>query len=168
MAPPNNAELLREIEARFSALLQQFLAPIQDELAALRYLSSLLAGTNTVPAANAEDPCRNVHIACQLVNSIFSNKGTVSRFVAHCTVKELARTGAPFETSNSSSSHPSDSCPTLILAALSFSQFSSTTADSAKSKRSLISSPVGKKHVYLKRSIVGSAFFSMANDQIVR
>jgi len=168
MAPPNNENILRDVEARFSALLQQFLAPIQEELAALRYLSSLLAGTNTVPAASAEDPYRSVHIACQLVNSIFSNKATVSRFVAHCTVKELARTGAPFQTSCPSSSHPSSSCPTLLLAALSFSQFSSTPADSAKSKRSLISSPVGKKHVYLKRSIVGSAFFSMANDQVVR
>ena len=168
MPPPNeNNDLLCEIEERYSALLQRFLAPIHDELAALRYLASILDGTNT-RGVSCPDRGLDMHIACQVVNSIFTNKAAVSRFVAHCTMKELARTGTPFETSSANPSQPSDSCPALLLAALSFSQFSSARLDTTQSKRSLITSPVGKKHVYLQRSIVGSAFLSMANDHIVR
>lgn len=168
MPPPNeNNDLLCEIEEMYSALLQRFLAPIHDGLAALRYLASILEGTNT-RGVSCRDRGPDMHIACQVVNSIFTNKATVSRFVAHCTIKELARTGTPFENSSANPSQPSNSCPALLLAALSFSQFSSAPSDITQSKRSLITSPVGKKHVYLQRSIVGSAFLSMANDHIVR
>ena len=165
-----------KFEERFASLEQYMrdsLSSIQLELACIRYMASAAAGTNTVPSVVLDERSRKAGQIATLVSSLFNNRQVTSRFVAFRTVAELVKTFVDANllnncNSRSATSPQVDSCTTLLLAALSFSQTSSSNSEVRQSKRSLIGTAVGKRHVFLKRSIIGTAFISMANDRIVR
>ena len=162
-----------QFEERFAYLeqyLRDSLSSVQMELACIRYMASAAAGTNVVPPVVLEERSRKSAQVTTLVSSLFNNRLVTSRFVAFRTIAEFIKTSV---TPNSfcATSVPcsnEDSCTTLLLASLSFSQTSSSNSEVRQSKKSLIGTAVGKKHVFLKRAIVGTAFISMANDRIVR
>ena len=165
-----------KFEEQFASLEQYMrdsLSSIEMELACIRYMTSAAAGTNTVPSVVLEERSRRSGQITTLVSSLFNNRHVTSRFVAFRTVAELTKTSVDpslFRNLNARSDETAQvkSCTTLLLAALSFSQTSTSNAEVRQSKKSLIGTAVGKRHIFLKRSIVGTAFISMANDRIVR
>ena len=164
-----------KFEEQFATLEQYMsdsLSSIEMELGCIRYMTLVAAGTNTVPSIVLDERSRKSGQITTLVSSLFNNRHVTSRFVAFRTVAELAKTSVDpslLRNLNASSEETPQvkSCTTLLLAALSFSQTSSSNAEVRQSKKSLIGTAVGKRHVFLKRSIVGTAFLSMANDRIV-
>lgn len=88
---------------------------------------------------------------------IFETPAVQSRFLTHIFFAEIGSSVLPphFFTST-------ENCPSLVISALLFSREGNVSVTDAKS------SPSGKRHYYLKKAVVGTAFLNMGKDRIIR